>query len=103
MAFMLKVNGTPHEVDVDGDTPLLWVLRDVLGMAGTNFGCGQALTSMHLHGVLLSPMPHTTEWLSLTLETQRHGCRIAAGFEGCARSHHFDPRVGAFFGSWAVI
>ena len=43
MAFMLKINGTPHEVDVDGDTPLLWVLRDVLGMTGTKFGCGQAL------------------------------------------------------------
>ena len=43
MAFMLKVNGTPHEVDVDGDTPLLWVLRDVLGMTGTKFGCGKAL------------------------------------------------------------
>jgi hypothetical protein len=28
-AFTLKINGTPHEVDVDGDTPLLWVLRDV--------------------------------------------------------------------------
>ena len=34
MAFTLKINGTPHEVDVDGDTPLLWVLRDVLGMTG---------------------------------------------------------------------
>jgi hypothetical protein len=42
MAFTLKINGTPHEVDVDGDTPLLWVLRDVLGMTGTKFGCGQA-------------------------------------------------------------
>ena len=43
MAFTLKTNGTPHEVDVDGDIPLLWVLRDVLGMTGTKFGCGQAL------------------------------------------------------------
>ena len=43
MAFMLKINGTPHEVDVDGDTPLLLVLRDVLGMTGTKFGFGQAL------------------------------------------------------------
>ena len=33
MAFTVKINGTPHEVDVDGDTPLLWVLRDVLGGA----------------------------------------------------------------------
>jgi len=43
MAFTLKINGVPHEVDVDGDIPLLWVLRDVLGMTGTKFGCGQAL------------------------------------------------------------
>ena len=43
MAFTLKINGTPREVDVDGDVPLLWVLRDVLGMTGTKFGCGQAL------------------------------------------------------------
>src|SRR5438477_10185036 len=53
MAFTLKINGTPHEVDVDGDTPLLWVLRDVLGMTGTKFGCGQALCgacTVHLDG-----------------------------------------------------
>src|SRR3954467_192104 len=43
MAFTIKVNGTPRSVDVDGDTPLLWVLRDVLGMTGTKFGCGAAL------------------------------------------------------------
>ena len=42
MAFTLKINGTPHEVDVDGDVALLWVLRDVLGMTGTKFGCGIA-------------------------------------------------------------
>ena len=41
--FHVKINGTPHEVDVDGDTPLLCVLRDVLGMTGIKFGCGQAL------------------------------------------------------------
>jgi isoquinoline 1-oxidoreductase alpha subunit len=43
MAFTIKVNGTAHDVDVDDDTPLLWVLRDVLGMTGTKFGCGAAL------------------------------------------------------------
>jgi len=43
MAFTIKVNGSAHSVDVDGDTPLLWVLRDVLGMTGTKFGCGMAL------------------------------------------------------------
>ena len=43
MAYTIKVNTVDHSVDVDGDTPLLWVLRDVLGMTGTKFGCGKAL------------------------------------------------------------
>ena len=53
MAFTIKVNDTDHEVDVDGDTPLLWVLRDVLGMTGTKFGCGRALCgacTVHMNG-----------------------------------------------------
>jgi isoquinoline 1-oxidoreductase alpha subunit len=54
MAFSIKVNGAGHRLDVDGDTPLLWVLRDVLGMTGTKFGCGMALCgacTVHLNGV----------------------------------------------------
>ena len=43
MAFTIEVNGKTHSLDVDSDTPLLWVLRDVLGMTGTKFGCGMAL------------------------------------------------------------
>jgi isoquinoline 1-oxidoreductase alpha subunit len=53
MAFKIKVNGTEHRVDVDGDTPLLWVLRDILGMTGTKFGCGMALCgacTVHIDG-----------------------------------------------------
>src|SRR5437660_265139 len=53
MSFEIKVNGVVKSVDVDGDTPLLWVLRDVLGMTGTKFGCGQALCgacTVHLDG-----------------------------------------------------
>jgi len=53
MAYQLKINGTVHSIDVDGDTPLLWVLRDVLGMTGTKFGCGMALCgacTVHLDG-----------------------------------------------------
>ena len=43
MAYTIRVNEADYSVDVDGDTPLLWVLRDVLGMTGTKFGCGKAL------------------------------------------------------------
>ena len=38
----LSVNGTTHQVDVEDETPLLWVLRDTLGLTGTKFGCGVA-------------------------------------------------------------
>jgi isoquinoline 1-oxidoreductase subunit alpha len=54
MAFSIRVNGKTHSVDVDSDTPLLWVLRDVLGMTGTKFGCGKALCgacTVHIDGV----------------------------------------------------
>jgi isoquinoline 1-oxidoreductase subunit alpha len=40
MTLSINVNGTKHNVDIDGGTPLLWVLRDVLGMTGTKYGCG---------------------------------------------------------------
>ncbi len=39
----LKINGKLHQLDVPADMPVLWVLRDVLGMTGTKFGCGMAL------------------------------------------------------------
>ncbi|MEH2626733.1 isoquinoline 1-oxidoreductase alpha subunit [Bradyrhizobium sp. AZCC 1719] len=42
MALAIKVNGTMQSVDVDDDAPLLWVLRDALGLTGTKFGCGVA-------------------------------------------------------------
>ena len=42
MAFSLNINDRTVEVDVPGDTPLLWVLRDTLGLTGTKFGCGIA-------------------------------------------------------------
>lgn len=40
MNLKLEINGREHSLDVDGSTPLLWVLRDHLGMTGTKFGCG---------------------------------------------------------------
>ncbi|MBN7815348.1 (2Fe-2S)-binding protein [Algoriphagus pacificus] len=51
--FTLTINGEKKEVDAVDDMPLLWVLRDLLGMKGTKFGCGQALCgacTVHLDG-----------------------------------------------------
>jgi isoquinoline 1-oxidoreductase alpha subunit len=53
MPQTLTINGKARSVDVDDDTPLLWVLRDVLGMTGTKFGCGVALCgacTVHIDG-----------------------------------------------------
>ena len=56
MSYTLTVNGARHTADVDGDTPLLWVVRDVLGMTGTKFGCGMALCgacTVHMDGAAI--------------------------------------------------
>ena len=53
MQFSLTVNGTQHQVDADEGTPLLWVLREQLGLTGTKFGCGIAACgacTVHLDG-----------------------------------------------------
>jgi isoquinoline 1-oxidoreductase alpha subunit len=53
MSYTLNVNGTPQTVDVDGDTPLLWVLRDTLDLKGSKFGCGMGLCgacTVHING-----------------------------------------------------
>jgi isoquinoline 1-oxidoreductase subunit alpha len=53
MAYTVNVNGMDHVADVDGDAPLLWVLRDIFGLTGTKFGCGMALCgacTVHLDG-----------------------------------------------------
>jgi isoquinoline 1-oxidoreductase alpha subunit len=50
----LTINGRKHPVDVPADMPLLWVLRDVIGLTGTKFGCGVALCgacTVHLDGI----------------------------------------------------
>lgn len=49
----LTVNGTRHQVDVPPDTPLLWVIREVIGLTGTKFGCGMSLCgacTVHVEG-----------------------------------------------------
>jgi isoquinoline 1-oxidoreductase alpha subunit len=49
----IEVNGTSRKIDIEPDTPLLWVLRDVIGLTGTKFGCGIALCgacTVHING-----------------------------------------------------
>jgi len=50
----ITVNGKAHDVDADPDMPLLWVLRDLIGLTGTKYGCGEALCgacTVHLDGI----------------------------------------------------
>lgn len=53
MSITIKINGVDQTLDVDPEMPLLWALRDVLGLSGTKYGCGQALCgacTVHLDG-----------------------------------------------------
>ena len=56
MSIKIKVNGQEQQLEVDPEMPLLWVLRDVLGLTGTKYGCGQALCgacTVHLDGQVI--------------------------------------------------
>lgn len=75
MAFSVRINSRTYRVDVDGDTPLLWVIRDVLGMTGTKFGCGQALCgacTVHIDGAptrsCITPIESVAESQITTIE-----------------------------------
>jgi isoquinoline 1-oxidoreductase alpha subunit len=82
-AYTLTVNGRQHAVNVSADTPLLWVLRDTLGMTGTKFGCGIAqcgACTVHLDG---------TATRSCVLPVSAVGSRKVTTIEGLSpsRSH----------------
>lgn len=54
MATTLSINGKDHVLDVEDDMPLLWAIRDLVGLTGTKFGCGQALCgacTIHVDGM----------------------------------------------------
>jgi isoquinoline 1-oxidoreductase alpha subunit len=56
MTIAIRVNGADHRVDTDPETPLLWVLRDLLGLTGTKYGCGEALCgacTVHVDGEVM--------------------------------------------------
>ena len=84
----LNVNGQDRAVDVAGDTPLLWVLRETLGLTGTKFGCGMALCgacTVHLDGEAVrscvTPVRRTANKKVVTIEglsaNQRHPLQVA--------------------------
>lgn len=63
-AFRIVVNGDAHTIEADGDTPLLWILRDRLGLTGSKYGCGSGYCGaclVHLNG---APVPSCTLPLS---------------------------------------
>lgn len=73
--YLLNVNGAAHQVEVAPDTPLLWVLRDTLGLTGTKFGCGVGSCGacmVHLNGLptkaCMTPVASVGRKLVVTLE-----------------------------------
>jgi isoquinoline 1-oxidoreductase subunit alpha len=83
----LTVNGTRHELDVSPDMPLLWVVRDSLGLTGTKFGCGLAqcgACTVHVDGqpvrACITPVSAVGDRAVTTIE----GCR-PTGATRCSR------------------
>ena len=86
----VTVNGRRHDIDLPADTPLLWALRDELGLTGTKFGCGMALCgacTVHVDG---SPVRSCVTPLAAA------GGKRVTTIEGLARGERLHPLQEAF-------
>ena len=75
--FTLQINGTSRQVEVDPNTPLLWVLRDHLQLVGTKFGCGMAqcgACTIHLDGTAARSCSLPVSSVALQPSLQSKGC-----------------------------
>ena len=89
MELTLRINGAPRRLEVDGDTPLLWALRDDLGLTGTKFGCGAAFCGACT--VLMDGVPLR----SCSLPVSAVGNREVTTIEGVA-----GPEAAAVQRAW---
>ena len=99
MAVSLTVNGDERSLNIEGDTPLLWVLRDELGLKGTKFGCGAGLCgacTVHLNGQPVrscsTPVEMAASGDVVTIEGLGEGSRLHALQE--AWIEHGVPQCG---------
>jgi isoquinoline 1-oxidoreductase alpha subunit len=82
MPIEIEVNGTPHTIDAEPDTPLLWILRDILKLKGTKFGCGVSecgACTVHLDGMAIR---------SCTFPIEAVGDASVTTIEGLAQTEH---------------
>ena len=95
----LTINGQPHNVDVESDTPLLWVLRDSIGMTGTKFGCGIAqcgACTVHVDGVAMRSCQIPVETVSGKQITTIEGIAVGGKLNAvqAAWLEHDVPQCG---------
>lgn len=85
MKISFEINGESTSVDVDGNTPLLWVVRDTLGLKGTKFGCGKAACgacTLHVDGVAVRSCSYAVRFA--------HGKSVTT-IEGLSQGNELHP------------